>query len=66
MRHPANGPDRVGAVCSPREEYLPQALGEYSLLADGERGALIGPRGEIAWMCVPRWDSDAAFAGRWA
>ncbi len=24
------------------------------MLADGERGALIGPRGELAWMCGPR------------
>lgn len=38
-----------------------QVLREYALLADGERGALIGPRGEIVWMCVPRWDSDAVF-----
>ncbi|GAB3806247.1 glycoside hydrolase family 15 protein [Humibacter antri] len=37
-------------------------LREYALLADGERGALIGPHGEIAWMCAPRWDSDAVFS----
>ena len=36
-------------------------LRDYSLIADGERGALIGPRGDIAWMCAPRWDSDAVF-----
>jgi alpha,alpha-trehalase len=43
-------------------EYLPQVLREYAFIADGERGALIGPRGEIAWMCVPRWESEAVFA----
>ncbi|WP_158021521.1 glycoside hydrolase family 15 protein [Mycolicibacterium chubuense] len=32
------------------------------MLADGHRGALIGPRGEISWMCAPRWDSDAVFS----
>lgn len=43
-------------------EFPPHVLREYALLADGERGALIGPRGDVAWMCVPRWDSDAVFA----
>ncbi len=43
-------------------EFPPQVLREYALLADGERGALIGPRGDVAWMCVPRWDSDAVFS----
>jgi hypothetical protein len=38
-------------------------LREYSLIADGERGALIGPDGGIAWLCAPRWDSPAVFSG---
>ena len=42
--------------------YPPQVLREYALLADGERGALVGPRGEMVWMCVPRWHSDAVFS----
>ncbi|HEX4220661.1 MAG TPA: glycoside hydrolase family 15 protein [Acidimicrobiales bacterium] len=37
-------------------------LREYALLADGERGVLIGPKGELAWMCAPHWDSDAVFS----
>jgi alpha,alpha-trehalase len=37
-------------------------LREYALIADGERGALIGPRGDMSWLCVPRWHSDAVFA----
>ncbi|WP_330180509.1 glycoside hydrolase family 15 protein [Nocardia sp. NBC_01503] len=37
-------------------------LRDYALIADGERGALIGPRGDLSWLCVPRWDSDAVFA----
>ncbi|AJF69521.1 glycoside hydrolase family 15 protein [Streptomyces vietnamensis] len=40
----------------------PHALRDYALLADGERGALVGPRGEIVWMCAPAWDDDAVFA----
>lgn len=43
-------------------EFPSYALREYALLADGERGALIGPRGDVVWMCAPRWDSDAVFA----
>ncbi len=42
--------------------YPPQVLREYALLADGERGALVGPRGDIAWLCSPRWDSEAVFS----
>ena len=40
----------------------PHVLREYALLADGERGILVGPRGDFAWMCFPRWDSDAVFS----
>ncbi len=40
----------------------PHVLREYALLADGERGAVVGPRGDFAWMCFPRWDSDACFS----
>jgi hypothetical protein len=37
-------------------------LREYAFIADGERGAVLGPDGAITWMCVPRWDSPAVFA----
>jgi alpha,alpha-trehalase len=37
-------------------------LREYALIADGERGALIGPRGDMAWLCAPRWDAEAVFS----
>jgi hypothetical protein len=40
-------------------ELPPHVLREYALIADGYRGALIGPRGDIAWLCAPRWDSPA-------
>ena len=42
--------------------FPPQVLRDYALLADGERGAVLGPRGDIVWMCAPRWDTDAVFA----
>ncbi|MFI1179717.1 glycoside hydrolase family 15 protein [Streptomyces sp. NPDC020799] len=42
--------------------FPPHPLREYALLADGERGILVGPRGDFAWMCAPRWDSDAVFS----
>ena len=45
------------------ETLKPRVLREYSLVADGERGALIGPDGSVAWLCVPRWDSPPAFGG---
>ncbi|MEO7234952.1 MAG: glycoside hydrolase family 15 protein [Lapillicoccus sp.] len=42
--------------------YPPQALREYAFLADGHRGALIGPRGDVSFMCAPVWDSPAVFS----
>lgn len=39
-----------------------QVLRDYALVADGERGAVIGPRGDVVWMCAPHWDAPAVFA----
>jgi len=41
---------------------IPHVLREYALLADGERGVIVGPRGDFAWMCFPQWDGDALFS----
>ena len=41
---------------------LPHVLREFALLADGERGAVVGPHGDIGWLCIPRWDSPSVFA----
>jgi alpha,alpha-trehalase len=41
----------------------PRVLSECAFIADGERGAIIGPRGDILWLCVPRWDSPVTFSG---
>ena len=46
----------------PMVEFPPHVLREYAFLADGERGALVGPRGDMAWMCAPRWHDDAVFS----
>ena len=46
-----------------RPDALPaHVLREYALIADGERGALCGPRGDITWLCAPRWHDDAVFS----
>jgi hypothetical protein len=37
-------------------------LRQYALIADGERGALVGPRGDIAFLCAPSWHDDAVFS----
>lgn len=42
---------------------LPHVLREYAVIADGERGALIGPQGDCAWMCFPSWESPTVFGG---
>jgi alpha,alpha-trehalase len=42
--------------------FPPHALRDYGLLADGERGGIIGPRGEIAGLCAPAWHSRSALS----
>jgi GH15 family glucan-1,4-alpha-glucosidase len=44
-----------------RPAAYPHALRDYALLADGERGILVGPRGDFTWMCFPRWHDEAVF-----
>ena len=41
---------------------VPHVLREYALLADGERGILVGPRGDFTWMWFPGWDGDGRFS----
>lgn len=40
----------------------PHVLRQYALIADGERGALVGPRGDMAFLCAPSWHDDAVFS----
>src|SRR6202453_2431679 len=53
------GTPRPGADDLP----TPRVLRGYAVVADRRRGAVIGPDASIAWLCVPRWDSPAAFSG---
>lgn len=39
----------------------PHVLREYSVIADGVRGGVIGPRGDLAWLCFPSWESPTIF-----
>jgi hypothetical protein len=41
---------------------MTQPLRSYSVIADGERGAVCGPSGEIVWLCIPQWHDEAVFA----
>jgi GH15 family glucan-1,4-alpha-glucosidase len=63
LREQTRQRDETGnAAARPARRFHPHVLRDYALIADGERGALVSPRGDIVWMCVPRWDSDAVFS----
>jgi alpha,alpha-trehalase len=53
-------PGSAGSLAGPA--FPPHVLRDYALLADGERGALVGSRGDIAWMCAPSWESGSVFS----
>ena len=57
-RAPSQTRMAAAGVC----ETVPHVLREYALLADGERGALVGPRGDVVWMCFPGWADDGIFS----
>lgn len=44
-------------------DFPPHSLRDYTLIADGERGGLIGPHGDVSFLCAPRWHDDAVFSG---
>ena len=38
-------------------------LEEYAIIGDTHTAAVVGSNGSVDWLCLPRFDSSACFAG---
>lgn len=54
---------RAASTSDGAKQRPPAVLREHALLADGERGALIDPNGDVRWLCAPRWQNEPVFSG---
>jgi hypothetical protein len=59
----APGPGTGTGAGATRAASSPHVLRGYAFVADGERGALVSPEGDYAWMCFPSWDSPSVLGG---
>jgi len=62
MPRETRAPSKARLAAAGVRDALPHTLREYALLADGERGALVGPRGDMVWMCFPGWADEGIFS----
>jgi len=42
---------------------VPSRIEQYAMVGDTQTAALVGDDGSVDWMCAPRFDSGACFAG---